>query len=112
MVKRYIFRSRAKTGKFMGHTAPILCIAVSSSGKFLATGGEDKKLIIWDAKELKPLKVFPQHRDSVLSVSFRRNTHTLFSASADRTIKIWSLDEMAYIDTLFGHQDQVVDIAD
>jgi ribosomal RNA-processing protein 9 len=110
LLKTYKFRRNGKDGRYLGHTAPILCIAASSSGKYLATGGEDKKLVIWDARELRPLKVFSQHRDTVLGVSFRRNTHTLFSASADRTIKIWSLDEMAYIETLFGHQDQVVDI--
>jgi ribosomal RNA-processing protein 9 len=106
------FKLRYKPGKsYNGHSGAILCIAVSSSGKFLATGGVDKRLVIWDAATLKPIKSFPQHRDSVLSVSFRRGTHTLFSASADRTIKIWSLDEMAYIETLFGHQDNVVGVA-
>lgn len=106
------FKLKWKPGKsYNGHSGAILCLAVSSSGKFLATGGADKRLVIWDAATLKPLKSFHQHRDSVLSVSFRRGTHTLFSASADRTIKIWSLDEMAYIETLFGHQDHVVNIA-
>jgi ribosomal RNA-processing protein 9 len=106
------FKLKYKQGKsYNGHSDAILCIAVSSSGKFLATGGADKRLVIWDAATLKPLKSFHQHRDSVLSVSFRRGTHTLFSAAADRTIKIWSLDEMAYIETLFGHQDNVVGVA-
>jgi ribosomal RNA-processing protein 9 len=109
-----IFRghpSRAGDLHYTGHTAPIMCCAVSSSGKYLATGGEDKKIIVWDAKLLKPLRCFNQHRDSVLAVCFRRNTHMLYSASADRTIKIWSLDEMAYLETLFGHEDRIVDVA-
>jgi ribosomal RNA-processing protein 9 len=109
-VKKFITRNRGRES-FVGHLSAILCIAVSASGRFLATGGADKRLVIWDAATLTPLKVFHQHRDAVLSVSFRRGTHSLFSASADRTIKIWSLDEMAYIETLFGHQDHVVDVA-
>ena len=32
-------------------------------------------------------------------------THNLFSASADRSVKIWSMDEHAYVDTLFGHRE-------
>ncbi|KAF2669553.1 WD40 repeat-like protein [Microthyrium microscopicum] len=111
LVKKYeCYRNQSKKDKSLGHTAPILCIAVSSSGKYLATGGADKRLVIWDAESLKPIRVFFQHRDSILGVSFRRNTNTLYTASADRTIKIWSLDEMSYIETLFGHQDHVVDI--
>lgn len=93
------------------HTASILCVAASSDGKFVATGGKDKKLIIWDAATLQPLRVFTHHRDAVTSLAFRRSTNQLFSASKDRTIKIWSLDELAYVETLFGHQDEVVDIA-
>lgn len=96
---------------FKHHTGAILCVAASSDGKFVATGGEDRKLIVWDAKTLRPLKVFTHHRDSVTSLAFRRTTNQLFSASKDRTIKIWSLDELAYVETLFGHQDEVVGVA-
>ncbi|KAF2405345.1 WD40 repeat-like protein [Trichodelitschia bisporula] len=103
--------SRAGDASYQGHTGSILCLAASSSGKFLASGGSDKRLVIWDAATLRPTKAFLQHRDSVLGVSFRRDTHMLFSASADRTIKIWSLDELAYVETLFGHQDHVIDVA-
>lgn len=93
------------------HTGAILCVAASMDGKFVATGGEDKKLIVWDANTLKPLKVFTHHRDSVTSLAFRRHTNQLYSSSKDRTIKTWSLDELAYVETLFGHQDEVVDVA-
>jgi len=93
------------------HHAAILCIAVSSDGRFLVTGGADNKLIVWDASTLKTLKVFIQHRDSVTSLAFRRGTNQLYSASKDRTVKIWSLNELAYVETLFGHQDEVVDVS-
>ena len=103
---------RNKTGSlgYMHHTAPILCVAASPSGQFVATGGADWKLIIWNAADLKPLRVFTQHRDAVTSLTFRRGTNQLFSASKDRTIKTWSLNELAYVETLFGHQDEVLDI--
>lgn len=93
------------------HTKAILCVAASQDGKFVATGGADKKLIVWDAATLKPLKVFFQHRDTVESLAFRRGTNQLFTASKDRTVKIWSLDELAYVETLFGHQDEVADVS-
>lgn len=32
---------------------------------------------------------------------FRKNTHQLFSVSSDHTAKIWNLDEMAYVETLY-----------
>jgi ribosomal RNA-processing protein 9 len=99
------------------HQKDILCVAASQDGKFVATGGADNKLIIWDTNTLKPLRIFSGqnrdngHRDSVISLVFRRGTNQLFSSSKDRTVKIWSLDELAYIETLFGHQDEVLDVS-
>ncbi|MCJ1350428.1 MAG: pre-rRNA processing protein [Icmadophila ericetorum] len=92
------------------HTSQILCVAASSDGRFVATGGADKKLIIWDAESLIPLRVFAQHRDAILGLAFRHGTNQLYSGSKDRTIKTWSLNEFAYVETLFGHQDEVVDV--
>ena len=53
------------------------------------------------------LQAFPGHKDAVTGLAFRDGTHQLFSCSLDRSIKIWSLDDMAYVDTLFGHQSEV-----
>lgn len=102
---------RSQDRDYLGHTGAILSIAVSDSGKFLATGDETGRLIIWDADTLTPRKLFTQHRDAITSLSFRRGTEQLFSASADRTIKIWSASELAYIETLFGHQDTILGVA-
>ncbi|RAH82657.1 WD40 repeat-like protein [Aspergillus japonicus CBS 114.51] len=112
-------RKVAETGEEHGHTKSILSVAVSPSGKFVATGGEDNKLIVWDAETLTPLKTFTQHRDSISSLAFARHISTmssgeqLFTGSNDRTIKTWSLSTAghAYVETLFGHQDHVTGVA-
>ncbi|KAL9638946.1 MAG: hypothetical protein Q9204_001307 [Flavoplaca sp. TL-2023a] len=104
-------KNETQNPKYQHHTAPILTVAASSNGKYVATGGADKRLIIWSAADLKPLRIFTQHRDAVTSLAFRRGTNQLYSSSKDRTIKTWSLDELGYMETLFGHQDEVVDIA-
>lgn len=33
-------------------------------------------------------------------LAFRIGSHQLFSASHDRSVKIWNVDELAYIETL------------
>ncbi|KAF2757068.1 WD40 repeat-like protein [Pseudovirgaria hyperparasitica] len=103
-------RSRDKDHKYQGHTNAILCAACSPDGKYLATGGKDHRLVIWDTATMHPLKCFTHHRGAVNSLAFRRGTNQLFSASSDRSVKVWSLDELAYIETLFGHQDEVIDV--
>ena len=34
----------------------------------------------------------------------------MFSSSTDKTLKVWSFDDMAYVDTLFGHQSDVLGV--
>eukprot|EP01134_Creolimax_fragrantissima_P002272 CFRG2272T1 len=94
-----------------GHRQHILAVAVSDDGKYLATGGLEENVEVWDAHTLTHIKSLNGHRDAVMALVFRRNTHTLFSGSLDRTVKIWDLDEMCYIETLFGHQDGITALA-
>ncbi|KAH9909823.1 WD40 repeat-like protein [Xylariomycetidae sp. FL2044] len=102
---------KAKQKNFQRHVGEILTVAASQDGKFVVTGGADKRLIIYDAKTMKPLRVFMHHRDAVTALAFRRGTNQLYSASKDRTIKVWSLDDgLAYVETLYGHADDVVDV--
>ncbi|KAK6509054.1 pre-rRNA processing protein [Arthrobotrys musiformis] len=102
--------NRKTDATYQGHIDTILCVAASPDGKYVATGGKDSRIVIWDAEDLKPLKVFKHHRDAVNGLVFRRGTNQLYSCSSDRTIKLWSLDELTYVETLFGHQDEVVGI--
>ncbi|KAJ9155715.1 WD domain, G-beta repeat-containing protein [Pleurostoma richardsiae] len=101
---------RARDRSFQGHTGAILAVAASPDGKYVATGGEDARLVLWDAETLTPIRTFFQHRDAVTGLAWRKGTNQLYSASKDRTVKVWSMDERAYVETLFGHQDSIVDI--
>ncbi len=104
-------KKNAKDNKYQGHVDAILTVAASQDGKFVVTGGSDRRIIVWNTEDLKPLRVLTQHRDAVTGLTFRRGTNQLYSSSKDRTIKTWSLNELAYVETLFGHQDEVVDVA-
>ena len=62
------------------------------------------------------LGTFKHHRDAVSALAFRKGVNHLYTASMDRTIKVWDVDEMSYIETLyffsiklksFGHQDHI-----
>jgi ribosomal RNA-processing protein 9 len=80
---------------------------VSSDGKWLAVGGGDRQVHVFDAGSGQHVAAYPGHRDIISGLAFREGTHTLYSASYDRTVKIWSLENSMYVDTLFGHQAEV-----
>mmetsp|Transcript_5531 Transcript_5531/g.12265 ORF Transcript_5531/g.12265 Transcript_5531/m.12265 type:complete len:541 (-) Transcript_5531:110-1732(-) len=88
----------------------MLCCAVSGEKNLFVTGGADKRVHVWDTRSMTHITSFPGHRGAVTGLGFRHGTGQLFSCSEDRTVKIWSLDDMAYVDTLFGHQDRCIAI--
>ena len=100
--------SRARDGSTQSHSGELLALALSFDSRFLVSGGRDNIIRVFDSrKEYKEVQVLKGHRDAICGLTFQANTHTLFSASQDRCIKHWDLDEMGYIETLFGHQDGV-----
>ncbi|XP_059017034.1 U3 small nucleolar RNA-interacting protein 2 [Mustela lutreola] len=94
-------------GQPPGHDSHILCMAISSDGKYLASGDRSKLILIWEAQSCRHLYTFTGHRDAVSGLAFRRGTYQLYSTSHDRSVKVWNVAENSYVETLFGHQDAV-----
>ncbi|KFM79341.1 U3 small nucleolar RNA-interacting protein 2, partial [Stegodyphus mimosarum] len=82
-----------------GHTAHILAMALSSDDKFLVSGCQNKIMHVWNPDTMELLKTFHGHKGAITGLIFLRGTHQLISASGDRTLKLWNLDEMGYIET-------------
>lgn len=122
-----------------GHWDEILCISVSSDGQYLATGGRDKAVRVWEgdvsssasasasaaaygvaagagagpasaASTGVRCETFVGHKDAVTALAFRPGSHALYSGGSDRMVKLWSCDEMSHIETLFGHQADITDL--
>jgi ribosomal RNA-processing protein 9 len=102
----------------------ILCLALSSCGGYLVAGSHSGRIAVWNIADRKGTGdavafhyrlagVLTQHRGAVLGVVFRRGALAFYSASADRTVKLWSIEgaSPSYVETLFGHQDTVNGIA-
>ncbi|KAG9284202.1 hypothetical protein G9A89_002863 [Geosiphon pyriformis] len=103
---------RKELKDYDGHTQAVLSLALSSDGRYLVSGGKDKKINSWVEKDnkLTLMHCFKQHKDDVTGLVFQKGTYQLYSASNDRTIKLWNVEQKSYIETLFGHQDHVTAI--
>ncbi|KOS12817.1 wd40 repeat-like protein [Malassezia pachydermatis] len=97
-----------------GHTSSVLALAVSDDGQYLATAGKDKRIGVWSVGpdgRLTWRKALLGHKDAVRSVAFRGGSAELFSASYDRTVKLFDAAQLSYIETLFGHQESIQDLS-
>jgi len=63
----------------LGHSSAVTCIAVDPTGNYLASGGADKVIKLWDIKRRKLVKVLVGHTGRVNSLTFSSTGDLLVS---------------------------------
>jgi WD40 repeat protein len=69
--------------------AMVRTIAVSPTGKEVATAGDDGLIRIWDASSFKLLRVLKGHSGPVYSIDYWKDGTLLASAGWDGKVKVW-----------------------
>jgi WD40 repeat protein len=89
----------------------ISSVVFSSDGKFLAAGGADGEIRLWQAEDIRLLFTFKGHTGSVISIAFSPDSSMLASSSDDQTIKLWDIQTGRCFQTLRGHTNWVRSVA-
>ena len=69
----------------------VLAVATSPDGKWLATGGDDGRVKIWNLARAKLAKNLTGHHGAIRCLKFSGDGARLASASADQTLRVWEL---------------------
>ncbi|HEX6278598.1 MAG TPA: WD40 repeat domain-containing protein, partial [Pyrinomonadaceae bacterium] len=82
-------------------------VAFSPDGRFVAAGGKDSAVRIWNIETRKLVHKLIGHSKWVNGIAFSTDGKTLASASTDQSLKLWNVSTGAEIDTLLGHTKSV-----
>lgn len=89
----YVFENQ--TGKRVcllnGHTKEPTTITASSNGKYLASAGKDRKIIIWNLEKFTITKVIQGGANSITSMAFSDDGNFMFLTYNDGSNRIWNL---------------------
>ncbi|KAI6912695.1 WD40 repeat-like protein [Hortaea werneckii] len=81
--------------------------ALGATNNFLASGGPESTVRVWDARSGKRITKLVGHTDNIRDVLISEDGSKIMTASSDRTVKIWSTGAGRCMYTLTMHDASV-----
>lgn len=90
--------------RLVGHRQEVCGLKWSPDNQYLASGGNDNRLYVWNMQSLSPVQTYTDHLAAVKAIAWSPHHHGLLASgggTADRCIRFWN--------TLTGQPMQSVD---
>ncbi|XP_065630593.1 transcriptional corepressor LEUNIG isoform X3 [Quercus suber] len=85
----------SKVSSVRASASKVICCHFSSDGKLLASGGHDKKAVLWNTDSLKPKTTLEEHSALITDVRFSPSMSRLATSSFDKTVRVWDADNVS-----------------
>ena len=95
--------------QLLGHKSEVYTAKFSPCGNLLASGGNDRQILLWDVfdPQCKNILALKGHSNSVLELCWSRDSSTLYSCGADRTLCMWNIAEGVRVKKYRDHENIV-----
>ncbi|XP_077418896.1 katanin p80 WD40 repeat-containing subunit B1 isoform X3 [Vanacampus margaritifer] len=94
--------------EFEAHASRVCCASLGkSTGRLLASGGEDCKVNIWSVSKANCIMSLCGHKKAVEVVHFSASEEQLATGSQSGSILVWDLEAAKMLRTLPGHKSSI-----
>ncbi|KAI0031027.1 WD40-repeat-containing domain protein, partial [Vararia minispora EC-137] len=90
-----------------GPKASVYALSVDPLGHTVVSGGPERVVRMWDPRAGKRIGKLVGHTDNIRSILVSEDSRYLLTASADASIKLWSLVSQRCLHTFTHHTDSV-----
>ncbi|KAI0464921.1 hypothetical protein LJB42_000136 [Komagataella kurtzmanii] len=99
---------------FEGHEGPVITAKFSGDGKFVASGGLDRQILLWvlpneaiETETEASIGSISGHKNGITSLMWSSDDSHLYSSSADSTLALWDLETGKKLLKFQGHKSIV-----
>uniref|UniRef100_A0A667XBI0 Katanin p80 WD40 repeat-containing subunit B1 n=1 Tax=Myripristis murdjan TaxID=586833 RepID=A0A667XBI0_9TELE len=97
--------------EFVAHSSNVSCVALGkTSGRLLATGGEDCKVNIWAVSKPNCIMSLTGHNNPVECLHFSSSEEQVVAGSQSGSLRIWDLEAAKILRTLMGHKANITSL--
>ncbi|KAK9469707.1 WD40-repeat-containing domain protein [Lipomyces arxii] len=101
------FPTYAKNPALKEHLGPVHVVKYNSSGQYILSGGQDKKILLWNPNTARFIKSYNAHGYEVLDIAVAYDNKTFVSCGGDRTVFLWDVSTGSTISRFSGHMSRV-----
>ncbi len=92
---RFSLPDLEETGRLeKAHERSVTAIALSPDGRLLATGGDDRRVVLRDPQTFQPLLRLPEWTGVIKGLAFDATGRWLAFVGADADVALWDVDEV------------------
>jgi WD40 repeat protein len=87
----------------IAHRNTVPALAFDPTGRILASGDSDGKVILWDVPSFRPLRVLPGHTRAIRTLAFSPDGQRLATAGQDGSLRVWDVNQGGQVDGRAGN---------
>ncbi|KAL0019122.1 hypothetical protein WJX79_001934 [Trebouxia sp. C0005] len=96
--------ARATVKYLEGHTQGVRAVDWSRAYSFIASGGLDRNVMLWNPFQLHSMATLTGHAAAVTHITINERSSQIISLSADKVIKVWDIRNNRCLQTLTDKQ--------